>query len=528
MRGGDGFFLVLAWLGTYLIHSTLFLSLAWLALRGRSIKRPRFAERAWRFAVLAGLLTASLQVLLGARPLLGGLALGDSAALEEPLANDPGLDPGPAPGRAEPRRCEDPVLASTDVEPPSAQTVPARTFSSGPTREGTDSSAAKVRKDRPAAASRARSAPLSLPPLPLETLFLAWALLGSLGIALFAAAWSQLIRILARRRPIESGPLVERLRELERKAGVSRSVRLSLSPRLDSPITFGWLGKEIVLPERALQELSAHQLESMLAHELAHAVRQDPAWFSIYALIERVLFVQPLNRLARSELHGLAEVLCDDWAVALTGRRLALASCLTEVARWIVGPRRTVVPAMADGKSRLSLRVERLLDEERPPQREPKLLGFSLGTSLSMAVCVIAVPGVFSPPRSAEPALAHLPLHTTGDTTGAARATPEPPAEAAKPADDNDESAQERSAAETDLTLDHEGLESELESLAQELAELRRELEELGLADRFAGLLQELEAKLAALRARRDRLQELLPRALSTRTPHSSSDSTDR
>ncbi len=544
MQGGDGFLLVLAWLGTYLIHSTLFLSIAWLCLRGRSIQRPRFAERGWRFAVLAGILTASIQVLLGARPLLGRLALESESAASAPsgastgsppesaLESEPGLAV-PAVGRAEPSAVEDRIVESArrrqNLAIPSPTIVPARAGSSSQiTRDETrDETGAN---ERQAASSRTLNPRFSLSSLSLETLLLAWVLLGGVGIALFAAAWSRLIRILARRRPIDSGPLVERLRELERKAQVSRPVRLSLSARLDSPITVGWVRKEIVLPDRALRELSANQIESMLAHELAHAVRQDPAWFSIYALIERALFFQPLNRLARVELNGLAELLCDDWAVALTGRRLALASCLTEVAQWIVGARRNVVPAMADGRSRLSIRVERLLEEQRSPQSEPKLRGFSLSTSLSVALFVIAVPGVSSPPSAAKPVSAPiLPIPSSASgTRGTSGTLPEPAAKPAAPAEtDRTEFAPATSAAESDLTLDHEWLETELESLAQELTELACELEELGLSDRFAGLLQELEGKLAALRARRDRLHELLPRALSARTPHRSSDSTE-
>ena len=58
----------------------------------------------------------------------------------------------------------------------------------------------------------------------------------------------------------------------------------------------------------------------MLAHEVAHLVRRDPHWLVAARVIETVLFVQPLNRLARLRLQEVAEYLSDDWAMARTSR----------------------------------------------------------------------------------------------------------------------------------------------------------------------------------------------------------------
>ena len=60
----------------------------------------------------------------------------------------------------------------------------------------------------------------------------------------------------------------------------------------------GVLRPEIVVPGQAVQGLSLAHQESLLAHELAHVLRRDPAWRLVALLVERVLFFQPLNRLA--------------------------------------------------------------------------------------------------------------------------------------------------------------------------------------------------------------------------------------
>ena len=54
----------LAWLGTYLAHSTLLLALAWLITRGR---RTTIGTREWiwRAAVIGGLVTLAGVLLVG-------------------------------------------------------------------------------------------------------------------------------------------------------------------------------------------------------------------------------------------------------------------------------------------------------------------------------------------------------------------------------------------------------------------------------------------------------------------------------
>src|SRR5262245_26959743 len=58
------------WLATYWVHSSLALGAAWLIDRGFS-RRLRLVEAVWKVALVAGLVTAALQLLLGIRPLGG-------------------------------------------------------------------------------------------------------------------------------------------------------------------------------------------------------------------------------------------------------------------------------------------------------------------------------------------------------------------------------------------------------------------------------------------------------------------------
>ena len=69
-----------AWLLTYSLHSTLFLCLAWLASKQLAGRRARLEEAMWRFALVAALATATIQLAAGWEPVAGRWALNAPAA----------------------------------------------------------------------------------------------------------------------------------------------------------------------------------------------------------------------------------------------------------------------------------------------------------------------------------------------------------------------------------------------------------------------------------------------------------------
>ena len=129
----------------------------------------------------------------------------------------------------------------------------------------------------------------------------------------------------------------------------------------------GWWRPEICLPERALSELDRDELESVLAHELAHVLRRDPAWLTLFQVLGSLLFFQPLQQLAGRQWREVAEHLCDDQAVRWTERPLGFARSLTRVASWLVEPAPRAAFGMAAEPSQLRRRVERMLVQDPAP-----------------------------------------------------------------------------------------------------------------------------------------------------------------
>jgi hypothetical protein len=85
---------LLSWLLTYSVHSTLFLGVAWLLAGRLSRRAPAAAEAVWRFALVAGLATATLSSFAPWKP------AGGSWSLSPAGASSPSVAPLPSPAEA--------------------------------------------------------------------------------------------------------------------------------------------------------------------------------------------------------------------------------------------------------------------------------------------------------------------------------------------------------------------------------------------------------------------------------------------
>jgi len=370
---------LVSFLLTYAVHSTLLLAAAWLACRARLVRSPQTEDALFKAAACGGVLLAALHVTIG------------------------------LPTLARPRAAPDatPVVTATLSAP-----APARRENEAPRAEGPPARAAA--DVRPAAAPR-REAPLAAwAPSPEPTGSARWAgpsagvLAGGAWLAIAAALVARQLarrrRWLARlgeRRAVPDGWLATTFARLCARGDVAgAALTATRAPELTSPVAID--GREVCLPRRAVEALPRAQQAPMLAHEIAHLVRRDPAWLRLLLLIESVFFFQPLNRMARRRVQAVSELLCDDWAVRSTRGRLHLARCLAEVAAW---RRAAAAPApaagMADGDpSSLLRRVERLV-AERTGEPRPAAWRGALVALLLVAAVACGVPGLGGAPARA-------------------------------------------------------------------------------------------------------------------------------
>ncbi|MEO8294298.1 MAG: M56 family metallopeptidase [Gemmatimonadota bacterium] len=176
---------------------------------------------------------------------------------------------------------------------------------------------------------------------------------------------------------------------------IPHHIRITASPAIGSPMVVDV--NELCFPAWSLGEFSRDELASVMAHELAHVSRRDGRWLSVIAFVGRVLWVQPLNRVAAARLRALAEHLCDEHAVKETGARVALASALSKVAARLPQYPRVAVVGMASRESPALLRIRHILDESIQPSRKESwftLRGLAMGPIAALAV---AGPGITFP-----------------------------------------------------------------------------------------------------------------------------------
>jgi beta-lactamase regulating signal transducer with metallopeptidase domain len=106
---------------------------------------------------------------------------------------------------------------------------------------------------------------------------------------------------------------------LSRRLHIGRRVRLLQSSMVDVPTVIGWLKPVILLPVSALSGLTPHQLEAILAHELAHIRRHDYLVNLLQTLVETLLFYHPAVWWLSRRIRAERENCCDDLAVSLSG-----------------------------------------------------------------------------------------------------------------------------------------------------------------------------------------------------------------
>lgn len=318
--------IVEAWLLTYLIHSTIWLGSIWLLFRIWPGKNYRLKEFLWKSAALGGLISASLDPM----PLFPAPAKELVQTESSPSGNEP-------------------LTLLVMTEEVATEPVPQKS---------------------------------SWYPWATRSIGLCCLTIAAMGLLRYVWRWLKFWRYEAKLSRLDSGRASLILNQLLHELGKRVRVRLLIDRMNSEPAAYGIWNWSIVVPRRAVEELSDKDLRSLLAHELGHLIRRDPLWLVIGNILCHLLGFQFLNFVARREWSQASEISCDDWAVQRTQDPVSLARCLTRVAEWRFLVKRPGWVSAATGlRSIFSTRIERLVAEE--PSRSPScftgwLMVFSL------------------------------------------------------------------------------------------------------------------------------------------------------
>jgi beta-lactamase regulating signal transducer with metallopeptidase domain/protocatechuate 3,4-dioxygenase beta subunit len=146
--------------------------------------------------------------------------------------------------------------------------------------------------------------------------------------ARIAAGW----RMAARLRTAGTGPAPgewqQALDELIHRMRVSAPVRLLVSSLAPVPSVVGWLRPVILMPVEAVAGLPMEQIRALVAHELAHILRQDYLVNILQSMAEAVLFYHPAVWWVSGQIRVERELCCDDLAVEASGDVVEYATAL--------------------------------------------------------------------------------------------------------------------------------------------------------------------------------------------------------
>jgi len=191
-------------------------------------------------------------------------------------------------------------------------------------------------------------------------------LLGALGVAFWCALGHlALFRLSRRARPMNDASWQTVLDDTSRAAKLSRTVRLLVSPAIDTPMTWGVRRPLVLLPESAT-EWSPERRRAVLLHELAHVARMDFMVQLVASITCALYWFHPAAWSAARRLRHESEHACDDRAIASGTPAPDYASHLLCLA--LQSKARHWHEAMAIGLTRpstLEARVRAVLDEDK-------------------------------------------------------------------------------------------------------------------------------------------------------------------
>jgi bla regulator protein blaR1 len=176
----------------------------------------------------------------------------------------------------------------------------------------------------------------------------------------------------------------EHFAQLSIELGIRRPVQLLESALAKTPMALGWLKPVVLLPIGAVNHLTPAQVEAILAHELAHVLRQDYLLNLLQSLVEMLFYFNPAVWWISAHVRTERENCCDDIAVRHCGNSLAYAKALVSLQEL-----QMTAPALAmsfsKNKNQLLHRIKRIL---QPSQNKSNVME-KLSATLLLTVAVV-------------------------------------------------------------------------------------------------------------------------------------------
>jgi beta-lactamase regulating signal transducer with metallopeptidase domain len=236
-------------------------------------------------------------------------------------------------------------------------------------------------------------APPSVTPIVAGGIVAVWALGALIGLLGLGRSLARVHSLKGRSSPLD-GALATELPWLTTTAG--REIYLRLSYETETPIAIGFRRPVILLPTEMATADGLTSIEPLIMHEYAHLARFDDWTNLAQRATERIFWFNPLVWILGRRIALEREVAADEAVVARTHDAKRYASTLWRMAQEMRMPEHVVVaPGAMLTRKQISVRIERLLDENPAGRRYAGAAAFAL--------TVVAATGVAGLAASAPP-----------------------------------------------------------------------------------------------------------------------------
>lgn len=201
-------------------------------------------------------------------------------------------------------------------------------------------------------------------------------------------------RLIGRCRPLEHHGILAAVRRLAAEAGLKAPPAVLLLPEgVSGAFAAGGRGGRVLISTDLIAALDCHELEAILAHEIAHLEARDVPVVFAAGLLRDLVAWNPVAHLAFRRLLTDRELEADRRASLMTGHPLFLASGLLKVFELMKSRRgvsQRAALALLRPRGRVKRRVTHLL-----ALADGRMAGGPVGRSAYLAAaCLVAVLGL--------------------------------------------------------------------------------------------------------------------------------------
>ncbi|MEP3891656.1 MAG: M56 family metallopeptidase [Hellea sp.] len=180
---------------------------------------------------------------------------------------------------------------------------------------------------------------------------------------------------------------------LARQIDCKRSIELRFISQMNCVFVIGHIKPIIFFPLAMLSHLSEDEIEAVLAHELAHILRNDFFHQFFFTLIRSVFFYHPGTNYIMKVIGKEREHASDDLAVTLINDRKHLATGLLRLGL-MQRPNELALSAISEDTEKLRMRVSRLTNFETSLQGRCRDSFHNKITAMFWSICVFSLLGL--------------------------------------------------------------------------------------------------------------------------------------